>query len=160
MRNAKAIRGRRIRGSSTSSKARASPPRARGPGPLVVGLCAEAELAHEPADTVPSFIPRSVYFPHWLPAQQAANLVGEAVRVKRFAEKAIETGGARLLDLLLAGLGRDGRDDGISQPARRPDLGQGGIAILIRQTNVHQDQVDLGQGVGKFHHLPAGSLPF
>ena len=67
-----------MRGSSTSSKPRASPPRARGPGPLVVGFSVEAELGHVLADTDASFLPRLVHFPDRLPAQQAASATATA----------------------------------------------------------------------------------
>src|SRR5258708_39909649 len=149
MRIAKAMSGPRIRGSSTSSKARARPPRARGPGRLAGAFSRNTEPIRGLADTGPSFKQRSIHFPNRLAAQQAANLVWETVGVKRFAQKTVEAGRARFQDLLLAGLRRDSGPDGLFQAARVPHFVRARIPLPVWPPAAHADRVHFDPHSGK-----------
>src|SRR5690554_2584402 len=102
---------------------------------------------------------RSVNLPHRLSFEHSPDLVGEAVRVERLTEEAVEAALLRALHLLHAGLRGDGDNERVFEALAGAHLFQRLEPVLIRQADVHEDQVDTRQRVGELNHLPARGLP-
>src|SRR5215216_3335057 len=90
-------------------------------------------------------------FPDFFAFEQAANLRREAIRVEGFAEEAVKARFLGTSHLVFTGFGGHCTDDGVAQTWVGAQFLQRLVAIFVRQANVHQNQVDAGQRVGKLY---------
>src|SRR5881396_760247 len=89
----------------------------------------------------PRFI--SAGLPHGIAGQDALDLLRKAACADRLADKAIEAGPARPVHILRHDIGGHRYDNGVMQPRMPPNLLQHGVAILVWDLDVQQDQIQL-----------------
>jgi len=102
----------------------------------------------------------SLEFPDFVSLQDGADLVGKAIGGDGFADEAVE---ACLTGAFHVGggyVGGDGDDEGVLETRVGTQAVEDLVSVFLGEEDVHEDEVDVRERLGKLQDLPAGGFPF